>query len=293
VTWSSESVKLSGVTALVTGASRGIGAEIARTFARAGASVVLVARTRDDLEKVAAECAASGAAVLALTADVASDADVERVLRETLTQFNSVHVLVNSAGILGPVGRFDTNDLNAWWHAIDVNLGGTLRFARAVVPHMRARRAGRIINLSGGGATKARSSLSAYAVSKAAVVRLTETLAEELRGDNVHVNAIGPGPVDTRIQDDLLEAGARGGQAAAEVRAMRATGRGWVPARLAAELALFLASPASDGLTGKLISAPHDPWREWAGQGAVMSESSLYTLRRLDPFTMRQLRESL
>jgi 3-oxoacyl-[acyl-carrier protein] reductase len=180
--------------------------------------------------------------------------------------------------------------LDQWEQGLRTNLMGTLYACREVIPGMVRRGGGSIINMSGGGATAPLPNFSLYAVSKAAVVRLTDTLAAELAGTGVRVNAIAPGAVDTGLQDAVLAAGHRAGGIFERMRTMRDSGLGGTPVSVPARLALFLASDASRGLTGKLISAPHDPWAGWdANRMEHLSGSAWYTLRRLDPFTIGQL----
>jgi len=287
-------VELRDQIAIVTGAGRGIGEAIAVHLAREGAHVILAARTLSEIETVAAGIRADGGQATCVTVDVTKRTDIDRLVRHAMDAHGRIDVLVNNAGVYGPIGPFADTELDDWWRALETNLGGTMFCARAVIPHMMARRRGRIINLSGGGATSPLPNLTAYSVSKTAVVRLTENLAEELKPYNIQVNAIAPGAVDTRLQNQLLQAGDRAGaDLHRRIKAMRETGEGGVPPTVAAELAVFLASAASNGLTGKLISAPHDPWRDWAGRGEELSASPMYTLRRLDPFTLRPLLNTL
>jgi 3-oxoacyl-[acyl-carrier protein] reductase len=144
--------------------------------------------------------------------------------------------------------------------------------------------------MSGGGATAPLPNFSLYAVSKAAVVRLTDTLAAELHGSGVRVNAIAPGAIDTKLQDQVLAAGKRAGEIFTRMRTIRDTGKGATPVDIPASLALFLASDESNGLTGRLVSAPHDPWQTWdSSRIEHIAASSWFTLRRLDPFTIGQL----
>jgi 3-oxoacyl-[acyl-carrier protein] reductase len=279
--------RLTGKRAIVTGAGRGIGRAIALAFAAEDASLVITSRSESELRAVAAEARQFGVDVAVIPADVSKKDDVETVIATA----GAVDILVNNAGVHGPVGAFSDADLEQWWAAMQINLGGTVRFCQGVIPGMVARGGGRIINLSGGGATSPRPNLAAYSVSKTAIVRLTENLAEELRPFNILVNAIAPGTVNTRLHDDVLAAGARAGEdLGRQTRLMRETGAGAVLPALVAELAVFLVSAASGGLTGKLISAPHDPWREWTDRGDEITASPLYTLRRLDPFTLRPLK---
>lgn len=277
-----------GRTALVTGAGRGIGRSIALAFARESARVTLMARSRDELERVRAECEALGAEAIVAAGDVTSLADVDAAVFAA----GSVDVLVHAAGAYGPIGATSSVDVDAWRRAVDVNLCGTFLVCRAVAGGMLARGSGSIALLGGGGATGPLPRFSAYAASKAAVARLAETLAEELR-PTVQVNVIAPGLVDTSLQNDVLAAGEEAGPLYEKVLAARRSGAGAVSPELAAELAVFLASPDSGGLTGKLISAPHDPWRAWGDRAEELNKTALFTIRRIDPFTVRPLAAEL
>jgi 3-oxoacyl-[acyl-carrier protein] reductase len=218
--------------------------------------------------------------------DVAIGTDVRMLIRE----LGRIDVLVNCAGIHGPIGPLAETNLHEWEQGLQVNLMGTIYTCREVIPGMVRRGRGSVINLSGGGATAPRANFSSYAVAKVAVVRFTETIAAELNQTGVRVNAIAPGMMDTRLQDTVLAAGDRAGDDYHVVRAMRATGRGATPPDVPAQLALYLASDASTGVTGKLISALHDPWQSWdAMKIESLAGSGWYTIRRLDPFTIGQL----
>jgi NAD(P)-dependent dehydrogenase (short-subunit alcohol dehydrogenase family) len=282
-------VKLAGRVAVVTGAGRGIGKAIALAFAREGAGLVLIARTQADLDAVAAESRLAGAEARAHACDVAEFRSVDALASDVLAREGHVDVLVHAAGIYGPIGPAIDTDADQWAKAITVNLIGTFNVCRAFLPAMVEQRRGKVMVLGGGGATSPLPNFTAYAASKAGSVRLAETLAEELQGANVQVNAIAPGLVDTSLQDQVLAAGERAGPLLEKIRAARESGAGAVPAELAAELAVFLASDESGSLTGKLIAAPHDPWRDWAGQDTSLNDSQLYTIRRLDPFTLRSV----
>ncbi len=281
-------MKLENQVALVTGAGRGIGRAIALAFARQGADLALVARTESELEETAGMIRAAGGRALAIAADVSQPADVANAVRHAVDALGPVNALVNNAGIQPPIGPLVDNDPDEWMRTVAVNLFGPMLCIKAVLPGMIERRQGKIVNLSGGGATGPRPNFSAYAVSKAAVVRLTETVAEEVRPYNIQVNAMAPGAINTRMLDEVLAAGELAGAELAQAR--RRAQEGGSSAELAAELAVFLASPASNGLTGKLVAAPYDDWQAWdAARIQEIQASSWYTLRRLDPFTVKPL----
>jgi NAD(P)-dependent dehydrogenase (short-subunit alcohol dehydrogenase family) len=283
-----------GTVAVITGGGRGIGEAVALAFAKEGATVVLAARTASELDQVAAKAIAAGGAAVAVPTDVSSAPEVSRLMERALDAYGRVDVLVNAAGIHGPIGPLWEADPDAWKRAIEVNLYGTFLCCRAALPEMVKRRQGKVINFSGGGAASPLRHLAAYGASKAAVVRLTETLAEEVKPFNIQVNAIAPGLVDTRLHDDTLAAKEQAGDEFARVRRLRQTGAGGVPRELPAALALWLASEKSHGLTGKLIAAPHDDWQNWDERkiSRVMA-AAWFTLRRLDPTTLRPLVDTI
>ena len=281
-------MKLQGKVALITGGGRGIGRAVAEAFAQEGASLVVASRTAAELEQTLHLLKPCKEAI-AIPSDVSKADEAQGLIAQTMDRFGRIDVLVNAAAIQGPIGPLWMVDLKQWREALDVNLLGTMHCCYFAAPCMIAAGGGRIINFAGGGATAPRPNFSAYAASKAAVVRLTETLAEELKSFGVAVNAIVPGLVNTRMLDAIIEAGAAAGAEASIVQALRNDDVGGVPATLPAQLALFLAT-APERLTGRLISAPHDDWREW--RGARLEEISArawFTLRRLDPHTLRLL----
>ena len=259
--------------AIVVGAGRGIGEAVALRFAREGARVVLAARSGAELDAVAAQIRASNGTALAHVTDVTDREQVNQLVQVTLDTYQRIDVVVNAAGIYGPIGPLWEADPEKWLKTFSVNLFGVFHLCQAVLPHMMRSRRGKIVHFSGGGATAPLPRFSAYGVSKAALVRLTETLAEEVREFDIQVNAIAPGAVDTALQDEVLSAGAKAGELYGRIRRLRETGEGATPRDLPAELAVFLCSEASRGLTGKLISAPFDGWQSWDEQriGEVMS----------------------
>ena len=270
--------------AVITGASRGLGKAIAGAFAQEGARLLLVARDKDALAKTSKELLAAGAnAVHSLRADVSRIEDVEKVRRSCDALFPRVDILVNNAALQGPIGPAHTVDWVSWVHVIEVNLLGAVAMCRAFVPALSGQRYGKIINLSGGGAAGPRPRFSAYASSKAALVRFTETLAEELRGTGVDVNALAPGAMNTRLLDEVLDAGPEAVGLETYSQALEQREKGGTPLEEGARLAVFLASAASDGITGKLISAVWDEWESFPMHREELTSTDVYTLRRIVP----------
>jgi NAD(P)-dependent dehydrogenase (short-subunit alcohol dehydrogenase family) len=277
---------LAGRGAVITGANRGLGRAIAQHFVRAGASVALLARDERLLAETQDELRAHarpGQEVHAWSADVADRSSVASAVERAQHSLGAITILVNNAGVYGPLGRFEDTDWSAWVRAVEINLFGTALMCRAVIPLMRSRGYGKILNLSGGGATAPLPRFSAYAAAKAAVVRLTETLSEELRDAGVDVNAIAPGALNTRLLDEVLAAGPE--QVGREFfdRSLRQRHEGGAPLEKGAALAVFLASGASDGISGRLLSAVWDDWArlpEWRDR---LATTDIYTLRRIVP----------
>lgn len=273
-----------GKNVLITGASRGLGRELACAFWREGANLLLAARSEAGLLSLKSELSSASdgsQAAHVVTADLASDG-VARVVEAAHKVWDRVDVLINNAAILGPIGRVWQNDWQQWEMTIRVDLLAPIELCRAVVPWMIERAGGRIINLSGGGATSPRPYFSAYATAKAGLVRFSETLAEEARDANIQVNCIAPGVMNTAMLREISRAGeaAAGAEYTRAVEAMAKTDT--LPSR-ATDLCLFLASPASPGITGKLISAVWDPWENLASHADELKNSDIYTLRRIVP----------
>ena len=283
--WVVPDMKLRGLNALITGSSQGLGRTIAEHFLREGANVVLCARSERDLSGTRDDLAQRFPAqkVSARTCDVSNETDVNELIMFTLRELGSLDALVLNAGVYGPMGPTESVSLEEWRRAMDINLFGVLLPSRAVIPHFKKAGRGKIVVLSGGGATNPLPNISSYAASKAAAVRLMETLAEELKPFHVDVNAIAPGALATRLVDEVLAAGPERVGAAFFEKNKTWKEKGAVPLDLGASLAVYLASAESNGITGKLISAQWDPWNDLQAHRDELATSDIYCLRRIVP----------
>jgi 3-oxoacyl-[acyl-carrier protein] reductase len=215
-------------------------------------------------------------------ADVLDEGAMAAALAGFSADAGALSVLVNNAAVQGPIGELDRVDWDDWTRTIAIDLLAPVNLCRLALPAMRAHRYGKIVNISGGGATAPRARFSAYATAKSGLVRFTETLAVELRGTGIDVNAIAPGAMNTQMLDQVLAAGPEAaGSEYADARRRSSTG-GMSPDR-AADLVLFLGSAASDGITGRLLSAVWDPWETLHIHRDDLDRTDLYTLRRIVP----------
>jgi 3-oxoacyl-[acyl-carrier protein] reductase len=270
--------------AIITGGSKGLGLEISLHFVAAGADIMICGRDQKSLnfaQDKLKEIAGSGQKIHSVIADVSIPQDAERLFSETILKLGGCHILVNNAGIYGPKGNIESIDWNDWLNAINVNINGSVLMSRAVLPYFKKNRYGKIIQLSGGGATSPLPNLSAYAASKAAIVRFAETLAEEVRGFGIDVNAIAPGALNTGMLDEILMAGPEKVGVEYYEKSLKQKESGGNPISRGAELAVFLASSKSDGITAKLISAIWDGWTSLNKNIDILNRTDVYTLRRI------------
>jgi NAD(P)-dependent dehydrogenase (short-subunit alcohol dehydrogenase family) len=238
--------RLKGHVAVVTGASRGLGRAIAERFELEGAKTVTPNR----------QALSSGGFSIP----------------------ENISILVNCAGMYGPIGPFNwIDEWLEWLETIRINLLLSVATCQAVLPYMKSRGYGKIIQISGGGATRGMPNYSAYASSKAAVVRFAETIALELKGTGIDVNSMSPGALNTRMKDQALAAGA-------DPEIYKDADENM---RKACDLAVFLASAESDGITGRLISAVWDKWQD-ENFRELLADPDAFTLRRNLPKTVPQ-----
>jgi NAD(P)-dependent dehydrogenase (short-subunit alcohol dehydrogenase family) len=268
--------------AVITGASRGLGQHLARRFWDAGYSLGLVARNIESMRETTSRLDISKGGTCDLFAcDLSHPASVEELVAEISEKAAQINVIVNNAAIQGPIGPLAQNDVGDWERTIRINLLSPVAICRGLLRRIANAPEASILNLSGGGATGPRANFTAYASAKAALVRFSETLAEEVKGEGVTVNCIAPGAMKTAMLAEVLKGGNQSSGEREFAIAAKVFDEGGASMDRVADLALFLSSQAARGITGKLVSAVWDHWECWPNHIPELAASDLYTLRRI------------
>lgn len=278
------SIKTNDKSVLITGASGGIGRVVASHFASNGYSTILTSNSKGNLNLVQTEIKKIFKQSKNIIIDVSNEKDIKRKIAD----IKRVDVLINIAGIQGPIGEFTSNDYEKWIDTIRINLLGTVQMTKAVLPKMK--NGSSIINFSGGGALTPRQNFSSYAVAKTGVIRFTEILAKELKNKDIRVNAVSPGGINTNMFAEMLKAGEKKvGKDEWQYLIKQKEKGGENPSKVAL-LCLWLASEKSQPLTGKTISAVYDDWQTWSTKKIKkINDSDWYSLRRYDLYTISKL----
>jgi NAD(P)-dependent dehydrogenase (short-subunit alcohol dehydrogenase family) len=243
-------IDLAGKVAIVTGASRGIGAAAAFVLAKAGAAVMLVARDGTRASQVAKEVVAAGGRATAMACDVADHGSVRTMVEETARRLGSIDILVNNAGVIEPIGALVQSDPAAWRRSIEVNLVGPYHTAHATLPRMLEAGKGTVINISSGAAHRALEGWSAYCSAKAGLAMLTSAIALECVDAGVRVFGLAPGVIDTDMQAAIRASGIN---RISQIRQIDLAPVGHPAAAI-----LYLCTAAADDLVGEEL-ALNDP----------------------------------
>ena len=276
---------LTGKGALITGAGQGLGAEIALHFAKAGASLILCDRSGKvfDTEKKIRLNLKNNQIIKSYTCDISSTLEVDELFKKIQGTLPSFDILVNNAAVHGPLGKIEEINWEEWVKAVQINILGAVYTSRKAVQQFKEKKYGKIINLSGGGATTPLPGVSAYATTKAAIIRFTETLAHEVKGFNIDVNAVAPGALKTQITENFYNAGPDKIGTKLYNEMIKVRGGGATPLSVGASCCVYLASSESDGVTGRLVAAQWDPWKHFSKYKKDLNNSDIYTLRRIIP----------
>lgn len=279
----SKNLYLSNKNILITGGSLGIGFTTVQTCLSAGANVTICARNQEDVNKAIANLKEQGYKnISGVKADVTSIEQVDQAFDELESTFGPVNSVIHAAGILGPIGNLTQVEPQEWFKTIEINLFGAFLVARQASLRLQKNSGGRIVLFSGGGAAYPFPNYSAYACSKVGVVRLTETIAQEMAPFNIAINCLGPGFVITRLHEQTLAAGELAGKDYLE-KTKTEIDKGGVSPTVGAQAAAFLISDNADGISGKFVAAPYDGWQEWGNHLEELQNNDIFTLRRILP----------
>jgi NAD(P)-dependent dehydrogenase (short-subunit alcohol dehydrogenase family) len=269
-------IDMHGQVSVVTGGGRGLGRAFAQALAAAGSLVAVAARSAAEIAETVALIESAGGKAHAFTTDVTDAGGLDRTFAEIERSLGPIDLLVNNAGIAGPIGPFSQSTIEDWWQAIDVNLKGQVLCAHRVLPGMIARRRGRIVNIASGGGAYMVPYFSAYVTSKTALIRFSECLAAEVEADGLAVFAMGPGTVRTAMAEHSLNS-PEGKTWMPWFRQIFDEGRDLPPERPAA-LLLALASGRLDSLSGCFLR-PDDDLDAVVAAAATIKERKLYLLQ--------------
>jgi len=273
-----------GLNAVITGASRGLGFAIAQAFVRKGINILICSRDNNELAQAQRKLRAinPNVKIFIRQTDISKENEIKDFCAYALEVFNQIHILVNNAGIYGPMGAFDEIDFEEFKKCMDINFYGSVLMCKELLPHFKKNEYGRIIQISGGGATQAMPNIEGYASSKCAIVRFIESIAQSYKSYNIYANCISPGLLDTNMLNQVIAIGEKAAGKDFYDRMIKAKNeRKTASFEHAQKLCLFLISEESDAITGKLISALWDDYENWTYHLDELSESDIYTLRRI------------
>jgi NAD(P)-dependent dehydrogenase (short-subunit alcohol dehydrogenase family) len=272
-------MELDGKVSVITGAGRGLGKEIAKKLAQEGSFVILLSKTKEHLDDSLNEIKNLGFNAISFQCDISDYSQVEKTFHKISKDFPKIDIIVNNAAILQPIGPFLKTDLSDWKKSFQTNLFGAVHILKNVLPIMEKNNSGKIINISGGGAFNPFPNFSAYAVSKSALIRLTETLAKEYEDYDISFNSVSPGTMKTQMTQLVIENPNLSGNEFFKAKKTMETGGSSLQKIL--DLILFLASNRSNGLSGKSISAQWDDLSYIKKNIDLIQNSNLYTLARV------------
>ncbi len=268
-----------GKTFVLTGATKGIGYNIAQNLSKNNAKCIFISRCQKDLDSLRKDLKKSANQHKYIALDVSNEMKVKELFQQIRTTLSCIDGIINCAGTFGAIGKFDQVSPTEYLQTLQVNLMGAYHVCYYGFSFLQKAPRGKIINFAGGGATSAFPCYSGYATSKIALVKLTENMSIEY--PSMDINCIAPGFINTPLANQTLAAGDKAGSFY-EITLQMINERGGIDVKYAVELVQFLLSEKSNGITGKLISAPWDEWHSKIFQNKIRDEKDFCTLRRID-----------
>ena len=270
---------------LISGATGGFGSALALKFYQEGANLLLIGRSIDKLNSLKNKLTKdkmSTQIIIIIKLDLSNLDLIKKVINKELKNITIIDILINCAAIQGPIGKSWENNFKEWQKTFNTNFYSTMILTNTILPFMLKNNSGSIINISGGGSTSSRPDFSSYAISKTALVRYTEILADELSKTKIKVNAIAPGVMATKMIKQVIKFKKNISNIKELDSAKKVLSEGDNKEN-AIDLCVFLSKKESDGITGKLISAIWDPWQDFKLHKEDLMKSDIYTLKRIVP----------
>ena len=278
-------MKFKNKNVIITGSTGGFGTSLAIKYFQEGANLILIGRTLKKLNKLKSELEKNkikNQFVITIELDFLNLSLIPKVIIKELKRISKIDVLINCAAIQGPIGKSWENNFKEWEKTFNINFYSTMLVTNTILPIMLKKNKGSIINLSGGGSTSSRPDFSSYAISKTALVRYTEILADELSNTSIKVNSIAPGVMATNMIKQVIKSKNKINNINEVISAKKVFLEG-DNMKSAINLCIFLSTNESNGISGKLISAAWDPWDKFARYKSSIANSDIYTLRRIIP----------
>lgn len=276
---------LIGKTIILTGANRGIGFEMSKYFLQKGCRLILIGRSKkknfEAKQKLLLLNNINKKNLYFEQLDVSNEKQVDKFFLEIIPKFRKIDVLINNAGIYGPKGKFDEINWLELKKTLNINLLGSIYFIKKILPYFKKKNAGKIIQFSGGGATSPFPFFSPYSMSKTALVRFVENLSIELKNYNISINAIAPGPVNTRMLDEVLNSDPSTVGEDFYKKSLLQKKNGGTDIKKIIDLVEFLIVQKDSEISGRLISAVWDNWNIFKKKKNILKKSDFGTLRRI------------
>ena len=268
-------------TIIITGSNQGLGLEIAKFFALKNSNLILCARNKKKILQSKKYFFKYKKNILFQKLDISKKNQVDKFFKKIFKKFKKIDILINNAGIYGPKGKSEKLSWAEWKKTIEINLLGSIYVINKIIPHFKKNKYGKIIQISGGGAASPFPYFSPYSVSKIGIVRFIENLSMELKNHKIFVNSVAPGPINTRMLEEVLKAGPYVVGKSFFKKSKKQKIDGGTSIKKILELVEFLAHKKSDHISGKLISVLWDNWKIFYKKKKALKHSDIGTLRRI------------
>jgi NAD(P)-dependent dehydrogenase (short-subunit alcohol dehydrogenase family) len=271
---------------LIVGASRGIGFELAKNYLKFGANLMVCSKNLIKIKKAYQKLNKlknKNQKIFYSCVDISYENEVKLLIKLTLKKLSKIDIIISNAGIYGPRGTIENVNWVEWVDTIRVNLFGPIFLCREIISYFKKNNKGKIIQLSGGGVGGPLPRISGYAISKIAVARFMENLSEEVKDFNIDINVVAPGAINTDMLKEILDEGPKNIGNYYYKKALKQKKLGGSSPKKACDLILFLSSRYSNGITGKILSALWDDWKNLPNYKKILRNSDIYTLKRINP----------